>query len=167
MIQIAAVRFNPVTRQIDHNFFNGCLEIPPTRFWDEDTRSWWMKQNRSVLESIYARMRDPAEVMRDFWDWCGGVECRMAFLSKPLSFDFPFVASYFREFGPGRMPFDFRLGRDLRSVLVGLTFPGPSFDDRSVPMQGPAHDALFDCLHQINVLFKAMDHAKGPEILTV
>ena len=158
VIQIAAVRFNTETRAIDHNFFNRCLAIPTTRFWQEDTRSWWMKQKRSVLQGIFDRMEDPRLVMSDFQDWVG-FNSGLHFLSKPLSFDFPFVASYATEFGPGYgMPFSHQKGRDLRSMMSAMA---PDFDEGSVAFEGDQHDALFDCLHQIKLLFAAMDHAQG------
>lgn len=152
------MKFNFETREIDHCFFDRCMWIPQGRYWDEPTRSWWMKQ-RSTLETISARMEDPRLVMESFWGWAGGASCRLHFLSKPLSFDFPFVQSYFRHYGPeGHVPFDFRLGRDLRSMMHGIA---PDFDEKSVPFEGTQHNALFDALHQIKLLFAAKDHAHG------
>jgi DNA polymerase III epsilon subunit-like protein len=168
IIQIAAVRFNPFTGTIDTaNMFNRCLGIPPQRFWDEETRSWWMKQNKDILMSIFARMEDPAVVMKDFYDWAGGAYCEECFVAKPLSFDFPFVQSYFRRFGYP-MPFNHSKGRDLRSFLAGLSFPDAPFDDRSVPVDGVgAHDAIFDVLHQIKVIFHALNARKtrAPQVI--
>lgn len=156
IIQIAAVRFDLHARTIDHSFFNRCLTMPPTRCWEEGTRSWWLK-NRPVLDGIFSRMEDHRQVMEEFFEWCGGAACDMHFLSKPLSFDFPFVSSYFREFGPGsHMPFDHRKGRDLRSMLCCID---PEFQENTVPFEGPQHDALFDALHQIKVLFAATDRS--------
>ncbi len=155
IIQITAVSFDLQQRQIDHGFFNQCLELPPTRFWDESTRSWWLTMP-DTLESIYRRMRDPATVMREFFDWCGGSNCGLTFWAKPLSFDFPFLGSYFREFGPC-MPFDFRRARDMRSFLGGLAYPAPAFNDGAVPFEGEKHNALFDTLHQVKCLFEATE----------
>lgn len=158
IIQIAAVRFNLDTQAIDHNFFNQCLAIPDTRRWDEDTRQWWLKM-RPVLEGIYSRMEQPAKVMGDFYWWLGGPSCQLRMWAKPLSFEYPFVQSYFKEFGPS-MPLDFRKGRDLRSFIGGLNYPYSSFDEKSVPFEGIPHDALFDTLHQVKVLFSAINAPK-------
>jgi hypothetical protein len=154
VIQIAAARFNLETQEIDHRFFNRCLAIPPTRFWEEGTRSWWMS-HRDTLASIYERMEDPRTVMADFHDWVNQVP-GTHFLSKPLSFDFPFISSYAIEFGLGQNPFDFRRGRDLRSLISVIA---PEFNERSVPFDGNQHDAMFDVFHQIKMLFKATEES--------
>lgn len=156
IIQLAAVRFEPGTRYISHDFFCRSLLIPPTRFWQEDTRSWWAQQRRDVLEGIYAQMEDPREVMVKFAEWVSHSSGDASFISKPLSFDYPFVASYSIEFGHGHMPFRHYLGRDLRSMIEGLV---PDFDEKAVPFEGAEHNALFDCLHQIKLLFAALDKA--------
>ena len=151
IIQITAVRFNLTTREIDHNWFDQCLLVPSARFWAEDTRAFWAK-HREVLAGIRARMRDPAIVMREFYDWVG-VEDDLHFWSKPLSFDFPFIASYFRQYELPN-PFPFWLGRDLRTHIAAVA---PDFDEKSVPFEGEAHNAIFDVLHQIKLLYAAQE----------
>lgn len=159
IIQICAVRFNIHTMEIDHSFFNECLLMPPTRHWDEGTRNWWSKR-LSTLHSIQARMRDPREVIPEFYRWVTeGQSNEIRFWAKPLSFDFPFVSSYMNEFGPAQC-FNFRIARDLRTFMAGLTFPYDMFDESSVPFEGTEHDALFDTLHQIKVLFAAIKEAQ-------
>ena len=153
IIQLTAVRFNLATREIDHNWFNECLLVPPTRFWDEDTRAFWAKHPQ-VLAGIRAKMRDPAKVIREFYDWSAGHEL-LHFWSKPLSFDFPFVASYFREHGLPN-PYPFWLGRDLRTHIFAVA---PDFDEGEVPFEGEVHNALFDVLHQIKLLYAAQESA--------
>lgn len=151
IIQITAIRFNLEQRTVDHNWFNRCLALPMRRSWDESTRDWWMNKPE-VISSIYQRMEDPRVVMDDFLNWINNENVgQLVFWSKPLSFDFPFVASYFRDYEMG-MPFPFWLARDLRSFIAGRN---PNFDEKTVPFQGPAHDALFDTLHQIALLFAA------------
>ncbi|HQT78200.1 MAG TPA: 3'-5' exonuclease [Rhodopila sp.] len=161
VIQISAVKFNLDTHAVDTNFFNQCLSIPPTRWWDEGTRQWWGKQP-DVLRGIYARMRSPATVMAEFYEWARDQELR--FWAKPLSFDFPFVQSYFREFGPA-MPFDFRKGRDLRTFMAGIAYPFAPFPEASIPFEGSVHDAIFDTLHQLKILYAAMDARNEPGVL--
>ena len=65
IIQIAAVRFNFDTGEIDHDMFDRCLWIPQNRHWDEDTRAWWGKQKREVLQDILFRGEDPRIVLED------------------------------------------------------------------------------------------------------
>lgn len=154
IIQITAIRFSLEPRTIDHGWFDQCLRIPPSRFWDQGTREFWIK-HMPVFKAIQARMRDPREVIREFYDWAGGSQCQLHFWSKPLSFDFPIIQSYFREFELP-MPFDFRKGRDLRTHIAAVA---PQFDERSVPFEGDVHNSLFDTLHQIKMLYAA--HPSG------
>jgi hypothetical protein len=158
IIQIAAVKFDITTGEISHDFFNRCLSIPNTRRWDEDTRQWWSKMS-DQLRGIYGRMEEPAKVMEEFYWWLGGPSCQLHTWAKPLSFEFPFLSSYFKEFGPA-MPLDFRKGRDLWTFMDGLNFPYTPFNEKSVPFDGVVHDALFDTLHQVRLLFAAIDAPK-------
>ena len=155
IIQLVAVRFDPIAKTIDHNFFDQCMIPPTTRFWDDGTRDWWLNMPE-ILKSIYVRMQEPSVVMRNFYDWCGGAHNDLYTWAKPLSFDVPFVESYFREFGP-MMCLDHRRGRDLRTFLAGLSFPNPPMDDMAVPFTGDKHNALHDVLHQIKILFQGLE----------
>lgn len=155
MIQLAAVKFNLETQEVSNNFFDRSLEIPAWRSWDEDTRTWWNKQP-DVLKSIMAKSEDPGLVMRDFADWAiqvGGPNVR--FWAKPTTFDYMFVSSYLKDFKQPN-PYDFRQATDLNSYLRGLYHAnGHSDIDRTgePALQGVAHDAIYDTLHQIKVLF--------------
>jgi DNA polymerase III epsilon subunit-like protein len=149
IIQIAAVKFDLLTGEVDHNFFNECLSIPPTRFWSDDTRSWWMRQKQAVLAGIFERMRDPGTVMNEFVSWAGYDNPR--FWSKPLSFDYPFISSYCKDFGL-HVPFSYREAMDCRSYLQGLAFPESPISERDIEFDGDAHNAIFDVLFQIKWL---------------
>lgn len=159
MIQLSAVRFNLQEGTIDtSSMFNRCLLIPAGRFWDEDTRQWWARQKRSVLEEIYARMEDPKLVMEGFVDWVGfDAEQPKRFWSKPLSFDWPFVASYFRQFGVIN-PFHYRFGCDVNSFIRGLARDSSVETFKTEEFHGDQHNALHDCINQIDMIFKAKEH---------
>lgn len=147
IIQIAAVRFDVASGEVGQTFFNESLLIPNWRSWEESTREWWGKQKREILQDILSRARPAGEVMDEFATWVGyGNESR--FWSKPLSFDFPFVASYFADYGIHN-PFDFRLAMDCRSYLHGLAYPDKFVSEKDLPFEGHEHNALFDVLHQI------------------
>lgn len=159
IIQIAAVKFNYATGTVSDNFFNRCLAVHPGREWDFDTRGWWMKQG-NVLETIQARAEDPYTVMRAFYDWLladwpSERPEGLQFWGKPTHFDYVFIASYFKMFGLEN-PCHFRYARDLNSFMAGLRgdTAHPAFED-DPQMDGPAHDALFDTLHQIKLLMHA------------
>lgn len=156
IIQIAAVRFNPFHLTVDAEcMFSRCLLVPDHRYWSEDTRRWWGQQKRETLQSIHARMEDPETVLRDFVAW---VPEQATFVSKPLSFDAPFVSSYLRDYELPN-PFAYWKARDLRSLIQGLTW-NSEFDERAIAFEGPQHDALFDVLHQIKLLFRAIQQSQ-------
>lgn len=160
IIQIAAVAFNPYTLTIEHDqMFSRCLMIPPGRYWSDETKRWWMQQKHETLESIFARMEEPGPVVQAFSDWA---PANAVFVSKPLSFDAPFISSYFRLFEV-HDPFAYWKARDLRSLIQGLTWE-QGFDEKAVPFEGPKHDGLFDCLHQIKLLFKAVQQSQRERV---
>lgn len=157
ILQLAAVKFNLETQQVSDQFFDRCLQPIPGRGWDVSTRQWWLKQKPGILQSIEQRAEDPRAVMFEFqaWllkDWPPTPE-GVRFWSKPITFDYCFVTEYFRIFGLDQ-PCHYRFARDLNSFMAGLTGEGkhpeipvePAFD-------GDAHNALFDVLHQIRLLF--------------
>lgn len=147
IIQIAAVKFCLKTNQIG-GMFNASLSIPPTRHWDEGTREWWLKDKRETLKQILFNGRPARDVLREFYDFAADNSYR--FWAKPVSFDFPFVSSYFHDFELS-CPFDFRAAVDLRSWARGrFEVSGvESFDTANLPFEGTEHNALFDTLHQV------------------
>jgi oligoribonuclease (3'-5' exoribonuclease) len=155
IIQLAAVKFDLVTRDVDQNFFNRALKIPPKRFWDEDTRNWWGEQKPSVFQDIARRMENPAVVLKDFVEWCQPAN-NLRFWAKPTHFDYSFVQSYLKQFGLMN-PFHYRNAIDLNSFLRGITRSTDLPFVQTGPMAGDAHNALFDVLHQIATLFDALD----------
>ena len=156
IIQIAAVRFNLATGEIDPKFFNRCLGPTPTRFWDEDTRRWWSTKP-DLLDSIYARMEPAAKVMQDFarWGEAGGT-----LWAKPISFEYPFLQSYCREFEV-TMPFHFRFTMDQNTFIRARHFPDdPPRYEKQIPFVGSEHDALDDVFHQIKTVHAAYEATK-------
>lgn len=152
MIQLAAVKFNLEDQTVSPSYFNRSLKIPHWRSWDEDTRQWWSKQP-DTLNAIMSKAEDPYVVMRDFADWsiqANGPPLR--FWAKPTTFDFMFVTSYLKDFNQP-IPFDFREATDMNSYLRGLYAPEPIDRSDEPKLVGVAHDAIYDSLHQIKVLF--------------
>ena len=161
IIQIAAIKFNLETREVDTEFFDRCLWLPKWRSWDEGTRTWWGQQRPDILRGIMVRQEDPHVVMREFVEWVGERN-QLRFWSKPTHFDFMFLSSYCNDLGVTN-PFDFREATDLRSYMRGLYAPEP-LQELSVPFIGDAHNALYDTLHQIQVLFAHCDDAR-PKVI--
>lgn len=154
MIQLAAIKFNYDTGEIGAAF-NRCLSLPPGRFWEDDTRQWWGKQKPSILQSILARAEDPKTVMEDFLRYAAEGQ-PLRFWSKPLSFDWPFIASYCAQFG-FPMPFRFWEARDMRSFIAGLRGCPNNVDMDHVTLAGDAHNALYDCALQLKQVFAAKE----------
>lgn len=156
MIQLSAVRFNLKERTVDAgSMFDRCLAVPPGRFWDEGTREWWGQQKPHILNDIMFRAEDPRTVMQAFSDWIGRDVPDIRFWAKPTTFDYAFVQSYFNQFGVLN-PFNFRFATDVNSFIRGMAFDS-SVATYKIDFQGDAHNALFDVLHQIQMVFEAED----------
>lgn len=156
IIQIGAVKFDYATGQVG-GIFNRCLSMPADRYWDEGTRSWWSTMPE-ILGSIWERQENPAVVMRDLADWANeGATNPVRLWAKPVSFELPFLASYFRKYGIHN-PFHYRSAVDLNSYCRGLAGdPGASPIEKQIPFEGNAHDALDDALHQLKVALMAKE----------
>lgn len=153
ILQIAAVKFNFADKTVGPTF-DRCLTLAPKRYWDEGTRHWWSQQKASVLRQILARGEDPATVLNAFADWVrDGQTEPVRFWSKPTHFDFVFLSSYFRQFDVEN-PFHYRYAVDMNSFLRGW-HKSTEVPNVEVPFAGDAHNALFDCLHQIKTVFVA------------
>lgn len=161
VIQIASVKFDLATFDVEPSFFNRCLQIPKWRSWDEETRTWWSQQKQEVLREIFSRMEPPGAVMSDFLDWIGPGQWRM--WAKPITFDYPFISSYFRDFDVYN-PFDFRTAMDCRSYLRGIAHPVEFVSEKSIEFKGDAHNAIYDTLHQVRWLFVNQEQFGGPRV---
>ena len=156
IIQIAAVRFNLAERTVSPDFFNRCLLPTTTRFWDEDTRKWWGKMPE-LLSSILGRAEPAPRVLQAFSTWAG-TGARM--WAKPISFDFTFLQSYFREFDIMN-PFNFRECMDQNTFIRARHFPelAPKYE-KEIEFNGEEHDAISDVLHQIKVVSTCYEATK-------
>ena len=152
IIQIGAIKFNYDTEEIGEPF-SRCLSIQVGRYWDEDTRGFWMGKNRSVFDTIVARMESPELVMRDFYQYAIR-DGSLRFWAKPTSFDFPFLQSYFRSYSLP-MPFHYRTARDLGTYIAARAGGVEHVDMNHVESGGDLHDALADAVFQLRVLFEA------------
>lgn len=153
IVQISAVKFNLKTMAISPEFFDRCLLIAPKRYWEEGCRAWWSKRDKSVIESIWARMEDPQTVLQGLSDWAGP---GLVMWAKPTHFDHSFLDSYYKQYGM-QIPFLFRIANDMNSFMRGRFFPNPVPDyERNLPFDGKLHNAIDDVLHQIKVLMTAV-----------
>lgn len=159
ILQIAAVKFNPKTREVSTDTFDRSLNFAPNRFWEEGGRAFWQKMP-DVYKGIVERAEDPALVLRQFSQWVNkdyNPDGPIRLWAKPIHFEWGFISSYYKQYGMP-MPFHYRTARDLNSVICGLRtdFEHNSLD-KEVPFEGAEHNALWDVFHQIKILFYALD----------
>lgn len=156
IFQLSAVKFNYNTGEIG-GLFDRCPMLLPKRRWSDDTREWWMGQKRDVYNGIIARAEPAVPVFADFGRFAldGAPRGGFRFWSKPLSFDWPFVADHFAQLDQP-MPFHFRIARDLNTWMAALR-GRPDHPDMEaiVPFHGDRHNGLHDCAYQIDMLFAA------------
>lgn len=158
MIQLAAVKFDLESRSVQPfpEMFDRALKLPANRFFDEGTRQWWNKKSK-VYQQIVARAEDPATVMRAFADWVGYQNPKpVRFWAKPTTFDWAFVASYFRQYDI-QQPFHYRWAMDMNSFIRGLAKDPTVESNYTASLGGDAHNAIYDVLNQINQVFDAVD----------
>ncbi|WP_454287287.1 3'-5' exoribonuclease domain-containing protein [Rhizobium arsenicireducens] len=158
MIQLSAVKFDLKTRTVQPfpSMFDRCMNVAPGRVFDASTAQWWQKR-RSVYDAIMARAEDPAVVMGDFVKWVGLNNPKpVRFWAKPVTFDWGFVASHLRQFDLPQ-PFHYRWAMDMNSYFRGLAGDVDLESHYTEAVGGDAHNALFDCLQQIDQIFSAED----------
>ena len=160
LLQIAAVRFDLLRGWIDGNVFQACLTMPKHLHWDEGTRHWWLHEDRrGLLTELMAQQEDWKEVMERFHTWVGN--SKPTFWSKPISFDFMFLSSYFHDAGLAN-PFHYRQANDLNSFIRARYWPqAPALNEYNIGETGQVHNAIDDCFHQIKLLMKVMDDTQG------
>lgn len=165
IIQIGAVTFDPKPEGPEattHRFQRSLLPAQG-RFWSEGTRDFWYERE-DLLKKIQIAAEHPQIAMDDLARWV-----RMAsagrpvfFWAKPITFDFAFVESYYRQFEM-KSPFNFRQTVDVRSFIRAKlnTFDASQIVDfeQSVRFVGTQHDAMADALHQIALVKKAQELA--------
>ncbi|MDH7796463.1 MULTISPECIES: 3'-5' exoribonuclease [unclassified Beijerinckia] len=158
MLQAAAVRFNVETGEVDADdmFCRSLAPNVPNRFWDESTRQWWGRQKPEILEAILARSEDPALVMQDLFNWIAKTPTNrpIRFWAKPISFDWGFMDSYFRQFMI-QNPLRYYNAVDVRSYITGRGHTEPLEWEQQFEFVGEAHNAIFDVLHQIKLVTNA------------
>lgn len=107
-------------------------------------------------------------MFEDFINWVDvdAPEGGYRFWAKPLTFDWPIVASHLEQLGLP-MPFHYRIARDMNSYIAGMHGDAKHPDAESeVVFNGKPHNALHDCGYQIDVLFHAANRFISTEIMS-
>lgn len=169
ILQIAGIKFNYATMDVDLHMFDRSLSIPHGRYWDKDTEMWWMRDKAAVLKEIQGRAQHPALVMKAFYDWLlkdyPDNPDGLRFWAKPPHFDFSFIASYFKQYGLAN-PCAYNKTRCLNSTIAALRGTAEHWPlENELDFDGQQHNALMDCLHQIKVLREAKERTSQSEYL--
>jgi oligoribonuclease (3'-5' exoribonuclease) len=159
IIQIAAVKFDPVTLEVSSDVFDKTLAgFPPNRFWEEGGRQFWQKMPQ-IYQSLIERAEPIEKVLDNFVTYLlkDEPEGGWRLWAKPITFEWGFLSSYFRQYDR-HIPFHYRYCRDLNSYVAGLRGTPEHFNFEDViPFEGDEHNALWDCFHQIKQLFYAIE----------
>lgn len=158
IIQIAAVKFNLETGEVSDDLFDRCLAPAGHRSWDPSTASWWQSK-AALLNELMLRAEPINEVLVDLQAWSlRNAAGPLRFWCKPLSFDFPFIQSYYRDAGLA-MPFHYRDARDVNTYISAIHGGSAKTRYLEVPFSGIEHNAVYDALHQVKLLFAARKEA--------
>lgn len=160
ILQIAAVRFDLMSMDVDvTDTFNCSLTMPTHLHWEESTRRWWLEDKADLLQEILSVQKNWLEVMQEFAAWVG--TSQPTFWSKPTHFDFMFLSSYFKDAGLA-VPFHYRAANDLNSWIRARYYPqAPRYNEYNIaPTEGPTHDAFNDIFHQLKLLFMVYEDTR-------
>lgn len=158
ILSLAGVAFNYAEGVVSPDTFYVTMEMPPWRTWCEDTRAWWHKQDPETFRLATENPVSLGEGMYRYQQWVRKVTGALEpprLWAKPISFEWPFIESCFRDAGVDN-PFFFRDCIDMQSFIRGMRMDpsAPAFD-KQVPFVGREHHALDDTLHQIAVALTA------------
>lgn len=158
IMSLAGVAFNYLEGEICHDTFYVTMEMPAWRSWDEDTREWWRKQSPETFAAATELPVSMKVGMQAYADWVHRVTGALEpprLWAKPISFEWPFIESCFRD-AEVKSPFFFRDCIDMQSFIRGMRMnPGAKAFDKEVEFVGREHHALDDTFHQIAVALTA------------
>lgn len=157
MIQLSAIKFNFNTGEVSRDVFDRCLAVPTSRTWCKKTQAEFWDKYPDILDGIKARMEDPEVVLLDFQSWLvkDEPEGGLRLWAKPISFEWPFIESYFTEYQLYN-PLQYRFCRDVNTAIAMMHgTPAHVALEKEIPFVGQAHNALHDVAHQIKTVLVA------------
>lgn len=158
IIQIAAIKFNPITLEVGE-LFDMCPMLLPRRRWEDSARKMWQQDLRHIYLRMIERQQPAREVFQAFADFC----CKDApfggyvFVAKPIKFDWPMLESNMTDLQL-TFPFAHHKYLDMHSWIAGLRGEATRTtieDEVPFPVGGEKHNALHDCAWQIDCMFAA------------
>lgn len=166
ILQIAAWKFDYMTGEI-----GDCIDIPvrlaANRYWDMGTIQWWRDEPGRLahLNELNKTGVPAREGWQALFDWIGYSSQKFRLWAKPITFEYPFLESHFRQLEIP-MPFHYRHCRDINTWIAALA-GDPSFTTYDIPVEfeGQPHNALWDSLHDMRCLLKAKEMAAAGELV--
>lgn len=133
------------------------------RFCDPQTDIWWQKQPADVREKVFSHFFDPslnnANTLLEISKFITKVsKGNTEFWSKPNSFDFMFMQSFFKD-NKVIFPFSYWIAKDMAGFCSGISFVKQKTLDYKIykPLKRfKAHDSLNDCYFQLEWLQNAI-----------
>lgn len=165
MIQLSCVAFDLNSQQVlTETYYDSYLCIPPWRSFSTETLHWWLSKNRNVYDHITSQQGDIVSALVGFAEFVKHHqkegEAPNFWMRRP--FDWMFVESYFQDFELEN-PFSYKHVIEMTSFMKGINLSDgmPNVD---VQKLGDAHNAYWDCVNQVNLLFAAINQATGSEV---
>ena len=149
VLSVSAIGFNPM--EITTNFSNNStldillnLDDQPNRDINDDTVSWWSRQNPIIQKKVFGEEGriSVVEAIDQITKFCW-LKDRI-WIQGP-TFDVPVLNNLFEEYGKG-LPWAYHTIRDSRTLL----------DLIPIESESATHDSLADCIRQAIMIQKAL-----------
>lgn len=171
IIQLSLVPFDLETLTIGKGISLGFdYRTQTNRVTDPATVKWWQSKPQTVKDTLSQQMFDGRETRDKLIELnqfvLGQIDNSkpIIFWSKPSGFDYPFMEGIYKD-NCASSPFPFWLVRDMGSHCIGRL--GGDWDAmtqyhalKAQRNQDTAHDAMADCLWQLEWLFNVERHVR-------
>ena len=154
IIQIGALPFDLNIMAKGSKAFKMSLTIPSDREWMPSTKEWWLKTNPDLLKDITSKSENFIVVMSRFREYVKSFNDEIRFWSNH-PFDWNFLNNYFVSYGVPR-PYKYDAFRDLDTYIVAIVGENNIKKYKPIPKEELEHDALYDCMLQIDWLFESI-----------
>ena len=159
LIQLAAVAFDLETGDRNPDVFNRCLQPSEFRVTEQSTLDWWKanKGRAAILRHIQANLEPIRPTLLDFVEWVRRVSPNEApvFWGNSPGFDWFFLHGYFTDYGV-ISPFHYTRHREVKTHVQACTLR--DFKDVEKPHRQYSHNAVFDCVYQIELVCMHHQH---------
>lgn len=150
ILSVGAVKFELESDKMDPKGFYGSISVESNldagRRISEDTLLWWLKQPTAAQHVFFEDKLSLEQVLCDLADWL--VDDRWQVWAKGPAFDVAMLEHAYKSFGMST-PWQFW---NVRCVRTYEGLPGAKGVKSEVPMQGTAHNALSDAVHQAQIV---------------